>query len=81
MSDVMDFIENIKNVQAEISTVLIVNSESTKVLEEETKKYPNVYLIEDSIVKPNTAIVIKDLELKKMLIEAYESRKAGGING
>ena len=77
----MDFIENIKNAQAEISTVLIVNPESIKVLEEETKKYPNVYLIEDSLAKPNTAIVIKDLELKKMLIEAYDSRKAGKKNG
>ena len=81
MSEVMDFIENIKNVKAEISTVLIVNPESIKVLEEETKKYPNVYLIEDSLAKPNTAIVIKDRELKKILIEAYESRKAGANNG
>ena len=77
----MDLIENIKNVQAEISTVLIVNPESIKVLEEETKKYLNVYLIEDSLAKPNTANVIKDRELKKMLIEAYESRKAGANNG
>lgn len=81
MSEVMELIENIKNVKAEISTVLIVNPDSIKVLEEETKKYPNVYLIEDSLAKPNTAIVIKDRELKKMLIEVYESKKAGANNG
>lgn len=75
MMDARILIEEIKTMQADISQVLLCNQETKKIIEEEAKKIPNVYLIELNIVEPNTVLVVKDLGLKKILIESYENRK------
>lgn len=77
MVDARYLLNEIKTMQAEISTVLLCNPETIKAIGEEVKKYPNVYLIEEVNVEPNTFFVVKDLDLKKALIETYENRKKG----
>lgn len=75
--DARILIDNIKTFQAEMATVLLCNPETKKAIEEKVKKDSNVYLIEESFVEPNTVFVVKDLELKKMLIESYKNRREG----
>lgn len=76
MSDAKALLEKMKNVQAEIAIVYLCNPETKKVIEQRIDDIsPNVYIIEEKYIEPNQVLVVKDLELKKTLIEMYESRK------
>lgn len=75
MSDAKAILHEIKTMQALIKTVCICNPETKKVIGERLETLSDVILIEDNHVEPNTILVVKDLELKKALIEMYESKK------
>lgn len=77
MSDARNFLEELKTIQAELAHVFLCNAKSKKLIEKEFKNFENLYLIENSCVEPNSVIMVKDLELKKMLIEEYERSKGG----
>ena len=68
MSDARKFLDGLETVQAELAHVFFCNPKNKKLIEKEFKNYKNLYLIENSYVEPNSVIIVKDLELKKMLI-------------
>ena len=73
--DARILLNEIKTMQAEIALVFICHPETKKIVEEATADHPNVYIIEEVNAEPNTVFMVKDLDLKKALIESYESRK------
>lgn len=85
MSDAKAILHEIKTMQALIKTVCICSPETKKAIEERVETLSDVILIEDNHVEPNTILVVKDLGLKKALIEMHESKKkqikGGADNG
>ena len=76
MNDAKILLEEMLRIKAITSPVILCNPKNKKDIEEKVKQeYPEAYLIEQNYVKPNTVLVVKDLELKKALIEAYENKK------
>lgn len=79
MSSVKEFFDAIENAHARISKVILCNPKQKDMLQEVVGNSNFVYLIEDSNVELNNAIVVKDLELKKTIISNYlENRRVKG---
>ncbi len=75
MSELKNILNVLEDTQARISTVILCNPKQKEVLQKASKEMNNVYLIEDCHIKLNEAILVKDLEMKKVLISNYK-RKA-----
>ena len=71
MSSAKEFFDAVENAHARISKVILCNPKQKDMLQEVAGNSNLVYLIEDSNVELNQAIVVKDLELKKMMINNY----------
>ena len=81
MSDSKILNEEMLTIKAINSPVLLCHPKTKKRYEAGIKKeFPDAYLIEKDYVEPNTVHIVKDLEMKKALIEAYEKQenKEGG---
>lgn len=68
MSELKDILNVLEEAQARISTVILCNPKQKEVLQKASKEMNNVYLIEDCHIELNQAILVEDLEMKKMLI-------------
>ena len=75
MSELKDVFNSLEDAQARISTVILCNPKQKEVLQKASKEKNNVYLIDDYHIELNKAIIVEDLEMKKMLISNYK-RKA-----
>ena len=75
MSELKEILNVLEDAQARISTVILCNPKQKEVLQKASKEKNNVYLIDDYHIELNKAIIVEDLEMKKMLISNYK-RKA-----
>ena len=75
MSELKNILNVLEDTQARISTVILCNPKQKEVLQKASKETNNVYLIEDCYIKLNEAILVKDLEMKKMLISNYKRKE------
>lgn len=75
MSELKDILNILEDARARISTVILCNPKQKEVLQKSTKEMNNVYLIEDCHIKLNEAILVKDLEMKKMLISNFKRKE------
>ncbi len=71
MTTVNDIFNELEDAQAKVSKVILCNPQQKEMLEKVKGNNAFVYLIEDANVELNQAIVVKDLELKKMFISNY----------
>lgn len=81
MSDSKIQDEEMLTIKAINSPVLLCHPKTKKRYEAGIKiEFPDAYLIEDNCVEPNIVHIVKDLEMKKALIELYEKQnnKEGG---
>lgn len=76
MSDVKITLHEIETIKAITSIVILCNPKTKKDIKDKVKQeFPEAYLIEDIHIEPNEVLIVKDLELKKALIELYENQK------
>lgn len=78
MSDSRDFINALTDMMIDMNEVLLCNAETKKMLEESGEIPSNFYILEDNHIEKNQVIVVKDREMKRACIEAYEARKLKG---
>ena len=85
MSDAKILLHEMVAMQAEISTVLLCNPETKKFVEQNADVPQNVIFIESNYVEKNQAFLVKDLNLKRVLLEGYfigkEQMKGSEENG
>ena len=75
MSELKDILNVLEDAQARISTVILCNPKQKEVLQKASKEMNNVYLIGDCHIELNEAILVKDLEMKKMLISNFKRKE------
>ena len=75
MSELKDILNDLDDARARISTVILCNPKQKEVLQKASKEMNNVYLIENCHIKLNEAILVKDLEMKKMLISNFKRKE------
>ena len=76
MSELKDILNDLDDAQTRISTVILCNPKQKEVLQKASKEMNNVYLIENCHIKLNEAILVKDLEMKKMLISNFKRKES-----
>ena len=80
MSDLKEIINSLEDARAKISTVILCNPKQKEVLQKASKEMNNVYLIEDCHIELNKTIIVKDLEMKKMLISNFKRKEKRNEN-
>lgn len=69
--DIKNILHEIETMQAMVTTVCLCNPETKKFIEQKADVPKNIIFIENEYVEKNTAYIVKDLELKKALLEGY----------
>lgn len=75
MSELKDILNALEDAQAKISTVILCNPKQKEVLQKASTEKNNVYLIENCHIELNKAIIVEDLEMKKMLISNFKRKE------
>lgn len=71
MSNIKEILDAVETAQARISKVILCNPKQKDTLQKVAGNNNCIYLIEDSNVELNQAVVVNDLELKKAIISNY----------
>ena len=75
MSELKDILNVLEDAQARISTVILCNPKQKEVLQKASKENNNFYLIDNCHIELNKAIIVEDLEMKKMLISNFKRKE------